>query len=307
MEIGEIAYGGLANQIKAECPFKEEDAGVDEQEGENIAKDDLEKEESDGGILGKNLLTGSHGKKGTWAGESPKNQSLRVDTRRTGLRVEVPGTDSIDKGTYGFTVAAHHLIPGEASLAVSSLKSFMVKGETVEVVTPEGNKQKELKKHIGYNVNGSHNGAWLPGNYYIRSKTSPIKDTSWVDLGNNPWCLHYVAAVIRVSGAQFHDAHTKYSGAVKDILNKISDVLVKHECSICAQPKINPPVRIKARLYGISGYLRGQVEQHPNAWKRPWFASDRWRDDAFAGGKPSTAFLTAYNQARAVLPKPSLV
>jgi hypothetical protein len=307
MEIGEIAHGELASQIKDECPFSDSNAGVDDLEDENTAKDDMQGEESSGGLLGKNLLEGTHGTAGTWSGTPPKNRGLRVDTRRTGVRVSVPGTGSIPSGVYGFSVAAHHLIPGEASLSASRLKSFMVQGESVEVQTSDGMKRKTLKRHIGYNVNGSHNGTWLPGNYYIRTGTSPIRGSSWSDLGDDAWCLNYVAAVVRVAGGQFHDAHTKYSSAVEDLLNKISDILAKHECNICQNPQISPPARIKERLYGISGYLRGQVEGLPAAWKRPWFTSDRWRDDAFTGNKPSQAFLAAHERAAAVLPERPVV
>ena len=39
----------------------------------------------------------------------------------------------------------------------------------------------------------------------------------------------------------------------------------------------------------------------PAAWKRPWFTSDRWRDDAFAQGKPKEEFLTAHGKAETVV------
>lgn len=306
MDIGEaIAVGGFASKVEADCPFAEQSMGAANQQKEGTAKDDKEPEENDGGVLGRNLASGSPGKEGTVEGPYPPPTSYteeRWDTRRKGVKVKVPGTRTIAEGTYGFTVAAHHLIPGEASLAPSALMRYMTKGSSVQVIARGGKKTKTIKNHIGYNVNGAHNGVWLPGNYYIRSSTSPAEGKSWSDLGHDPWCLHYVAAVTKVTGGQFHDAHTQYSAAVEKLLNKIAAVLVQHECDRCKPAEINPPFCIKARLYALSEYLRSQLKAQPFAWKRPWFSSDRWRDNAFNRGRPSRKFLEAGAGASLVLP-----
>lgn len=308
MDIGEqIAVGGLAEEVTTECPFKEEVLGVDSEEQENIKKDGLDsvqaEQDNDGGILGRNLTNASNGKEGTVGGPCPPPDARKVercDTKRKGVRVMVPCTDAIPEGIYGFTVAAHHLIPGEASLEPSALKPYMTRDQSVEVQTKEGKKTKKIRKHIGYNVNGAHNGVWLPGNYYIRGNTSPIKDTTWSELDNDPWCLNYVAAVIRASGGQFHDAHTKYSAAVEELLGKIAKVLSQHECDDCKSLDINPPFKIKNRLYNLSAYFRGQVTAPPSVWKQTWFTSDRWRDHAFSTGKPDRNFIAAYLKAKIV-------
>src|SRR3712207_7982199 len=44
-------------------------------------------------------------------------------------------------------------------------KKYMRKGGKAEVMTKNGKKAFEVTHNIGYNVNGSHNGVWLPGNY----------------------------------------------------------------------------------------------------------------------------------------------
>ena len=303
--VEQVAIGLLPEETDASCPFADSTDGVGEVEPENVAEDDAPAatatQESNGGVLGANLLTGSPGKGGTVGGPSPpaeKNPDLRRDTRRTGVKVKVPGTTHIATGAYGFTLAAHHLIPGDASLAPSKLKPLMTEGQSVEVIIKGGaKKQKTVRKHIGYNVNGAHNGVWLPGNYYIRASTSPIKDKSWSDLGSDPWCRNYVAAVSKVAGGQIHDAHTQYSSAVEELLNKIAAILMQHECEKCEAADINPPFRIKARLYATSEALKSQVTAAPMAWKRPWFTSDRWREDAFCGGRPSAEFVAAYNLA----------
>lgn len=303
MEMGElIAVSLLPESMKEKCPFKEQALGADELEGEDISKDDATShQENDGGVLGKNLASGSQGKAGTVGGPFSLEATTgmaRVDTRRTGVKVVVAGTGTIPTGTYGFVVAAHHLIPGDAALAPSALKKFMTMDEQVDVETEKGVKTKTIAKHIGYNVNGAHNGVWLPGNYYIRASTSPITGTSWGDLGDNAWCLNYVAAVTKAAKGQMHDAHTAYSSAVKDLLNKIEEIMARHECDDCASDKINPPFQIKERLYNLSNYFRGQVTGLPVSWKRPWFTSDRWRDAAFSGGQPSAGFNAAYDAAK---------
>ena len=303
--VEQVAIGLLAEETAEKCPFSDPAEGVGEVETENIPRDDGRSatlvQESSGGVLGINLLGGLPGKPGTVGGPNPPPDTPpdpRQDTRRADRWVLVPRTADIAKGTYGYTVAAHHLIPGEASLAPSTLKNLMTKGDSVEITGKGGEKKnKTIRKHIGYNVNGAHNGVWLPGNYYIRGNTSPVSGQSWSELGNNPWCLNYVAAVTKVAGGQMHDAHTQYSSAVKELLNKIAALLMKHECDTCNAPDINPPFRIKARLYAVSAELKNQVTSAPMAWKRPWFTSDRWRDDAFQGDKPSDAFIAAYNEA----------
>lgn len=309
MQMGEqIAIGLLQEEIDAECPFSAVDpVGADEEDPESVKDDDTDgawaEQDNNGGTLGKNLASGSPGKTGTIEGPVPPPEAGEVprqDTSRTGgrLRVHVPGAGDIADGDFGFTVAAHHLIPGEAALAPSNLKPFMTKDQSVEVLTRDGNKTKKIAKYIGYNVNGAHNGVWLPGNYYIRAGQSPKPGMSWSALEGHPWCLHYVAAVSKVADGQFHDTHTKYSAAVEELLNKIADVLTLHECDKCKPAEINPPFMIKQRLYRLSAYFKGQLTGPPASWKRPWFASDRWRDDAFAGGSVKAEFIAIYGSAR---------
>lgn len=304
-----VAIGLLTEENAADCPFKAVVEGVDDVEVENIRVDDASsvrgQQNNDGGVLGKNLISASPGKDGTVGGPfgPPIAKAVaRIDTKRTRLLLKVLGTADIPTGLYGFTVAAHHLIPGEAALEKSELIHFMTQDETVTitVITPgvgEQEKSKTIEKHIGYNVNGAHNGVWLPGNYYIRAVSSPKGFGSWSEMGSNPWCLNYMAAATKAGGGQFHDAHTQYSAKVKELLNKIAFMLSKHECDSCAKDKINPPFRIKTRLYQLSSYFKGKLTAPPSMWKLPWFASDRWSEEAFAGDKPDRAFIRAYLSA----------
>ncbi len=304
--IEQVAFGNLSAEIKDECPYADPSEGADEDEDEDCTTDDgpaaKSRQANDGGVLGKNLISGSQGKAGTVGGpcglEKAKSDK-RIDTRRERLYVKVKGTDELNDGVHGFTVAAHHLIPGEAALAKSTLLNFMAKGRTVTITVVKKNgqkvdKKKKVSKHIGYNVNGAHNGVWLPGNYYIRSRSSPRRGKSWSDLGDDPWCLHYVAAATKAAQAQFHDTHEAYSEKVLEVLNKISLVLRKHECEDCEEDTINPPFIIKVRLYNISNFLRSQLKGGPSGWKAPWLSSDRWGPVIVQGKKVNATFLKAY-------------
>ena len=185
---------------------------------------------------------------------------------------------------YPYKVAAHHLIPGEASLANSHLyKSYMKEG--VDGTTRNG-KKYTIRTNIGYNVNGNHNGVWLPGNYGIRGSTSPEKGSSWskivVDPGCADWCWEYMMQCVQIIGGQFHDSHTSYNEAVLDVLDNIAARISAHhesECSDCKEKdKIDPPYGVKRKLYRLSVFLHGKVTCQPGQWKAPWCTSDRFRE-----------------------------
>ncbi len=296
MEALESIQVEFIKEIKRDCPFQTsaEAVGV---ELEDIAHDDLpdvaEIQENSGGTLGNNLAEASNGKKGTWNDICPPDKAdpdPRVDTRFGGGMVRVEEKDGEEEYPYG--VAAHHLVPGEAALAPSSLyKSYMVEGAKVK--TKKGTHR--IMANIGYNVNGAHNGVWLPGNYAIRKKTSPKKDTSWGDLGPDydDWCFDYMCACVLKAGGQFHDSHTGYSDKVRAHLNKLCRALVVHQdgCDECGSKKdIPPPYTLKTRLYQTSNELRGFLRTVPavisgkgrTKWKMPWCTSDRFKDALIA-------------------------
>lgn len=308
MDVGEkIAIGGFQREIDTKCPFgKEVVVGVDEEEDENLARDDRKSAQAEqannGGVLGSNMLAALHGKEGTVGGPYPPpkvEKQQREDTLRAGIWVRVRGTKDIDTDYFSFIVAAHHLIPGGASLAPSNIKNYMTKGKSVTAISSEGKVKRKIRKHIGYNVNGAHNGLWLPGNYAIRSTSSPTDET-WSKLfeSHGDWCLNYVASVTKVGKGQFHDTHRNYSEAVEKLLNAIAEILSTHVCKDCNDSEINPPFKIKKRLYRLSSYLKGQLSGAPRMWKRPWYTSDRWRDVVFSrGGKAKKQFYDAYQEA----------
>jgi len=287
-----------------ECPFDTPEPPQCDVEEENAPDDDTDAVESiqknNGGILGDNLIAGSQGAAKTVNNLFPYNDGkksdseTRIDTARTGDRVNVSG----ETEDYPFTTAAHHLIPGNASLKKSDLfKKYMTKGAKVE--TNAGNKFT-VNAHIGYNVNGCHNGVWLPGNYAIR-KGSSAKQKTWGKLVTSDfdWCLDYMAAVVKKAGGQFHDAHTDYSKNVLKSLNKLHTALLTHQdhCEDCKKKtEIAPPFMIKKRLYLLSAYLRQHVTGPPTGWRPAWYTSDRFRPH-IAGKAQREAFQQKYTDA----------
>jgi len=318
-----IAIGGLENVKEEDCPFKTDLQGVTKKDDEDISYDDLddvqEAQDNDGGKLGSNLNTKSNGDDEFWKdapfppptpGDNSANDSRRKDGKKKSKiwqKVKVPGTTDVNGNTiiaeniFPFTVAAHHLIPGNASLYnnENDLQKYMIMGETVKA----GGKSWEIAYHIGYNVNGAHNGVWLPGNYAIRSRSSPTKVT-WGSMGHEDWQLNYVAACCKAVDGQFHDAHTNYNDSILSLMNAMAEKLEYHQCH-CKEcegkngKKVPPPYMIKERLYNLSKYFRSNLTVPPNAWRRPWFTSDRWRDNIFKNGatKPCQEFIDAYNNS----------
>jgi hypothetical protein len=304
-----IAIGKLTQQMADEkCPFKLDVESVGDPEGEDINYDDEDSakvkktQKNNGGVLGENLVNKSNGAKGTVGGPcGPPDAKAapRPDEKR---KVLVPGAAGIETGVFPFTAAAHHLIPGNASLENSTIVKYMKRGCKVR-----GAKGKSwtIKEHIGYNINGAHNGVWLPATYAIRARTSPFRNTSWGKLsakGKKDWCIHYIAAVSKAIGGTLHDTHDEYSQAVKKLLNKISLTLLEHQnsCKYCKDLEdIAPPYIVKRRLYNLSRYFRNQLTADIAAWKRPWFTSDHWREEIFEGGKVKE-YVKAIADARVV-------
>jgi hypothetical protein len=161
-------------------------------------------------------------------------------------------------------------------------------------------KQRKIKNHIGYNVNGAHNGVWLPGNYAIRPANKPLEKL-WSELESKVnWCMNYVAAVSARTGGQFHDTHKEYNEAVRKLLNKIREAVTLHECHLCKEKtSVPPPYMVKLRLYALSEYFRTQLNGSPRKWRQPWFTSDRWRGVVFGDNRRARAqFLRTFRNAK---------
>jgi hypothetical protein len=327
-QVGELVTASLIQEFAVACPFKETGSGP-AKDGENIGDDDKDEvqaaQDNDGGVLGQNLSAGNPGVAD--GGPFPPTdfllrQPANDSHRGRETRLYIPAYRDSKAGTFPFTVAAHHIIPGNASLYKSKLFDYMQDGGKLK--SAKG-KEYNIKGHIGYDVNGSHNGVWLPGNYAIktalperkkgdkllpaREGTTPIAGKSWGALSHDheEWQFAYVAGCCKAADGQFHDTHDKpYSESVSENLTKIVTALALHldackECSEKNEP-IPPPFRVKRRLYSLSKRLRGFLTGPPGGWKESWFTSSRWSQKYFQGGKLTRDFYTAYTKAAETRP-----
>ncbi|AGC44007.1 hypothetical protein MYSTI_02691 [Myxococcus stipitatus DSM 14675] len=187
-----------------------------------------------------------------------------------------------------FSVAAHHLIPGEASLPQSRLIDY-VKGGSV------------ISSDIGYGVNGRENGIWLPTHHALSqnmpvlpSATKKHRYSALSKEGNREVASVvslYTQAVMEKALVQFHDDHTQatgYSSFVVQILDKIQANLAtikNYNCSQCQKAKKNggklpPPYILVHRLNQVSSRLAGLLTGPAAGWRPPVYTSPHAR--AFA-------------------------
>lgn len=196
----------------------------------------------------------------------PENQ-LTNDSSKLGLKlghrpewkINVP-----DVGDSGPIVreclvvpAAHHLIPGNASL-----------NEVPSILDLIDASRGKVDSDIGYDVNAAQNGVWLPANYGVRLESSFGKRWRAYSFKDD-----YAKAAMKRAGAQFHDSHPEYSGNVKTTLRKIADKINLHKpekCGICGKTisdKSRPPYGLVGRLNAVSRqhrrFLSGPVRKWP--------------------------------------------
>ncbi len=176
--------------------------------------------------------------------------------------------------------AAHHLIPGDASLQKSKLFRDADYGLQIEG-EDEGN--------VGYDVNNTTNGVWLTGNYAYsqrgkkrgkRLKSQWGEDGETFERVTGIPAQEYVDAAIEFSGAQFHDAHTDYNEIVRKKLDQIYDKLEKFqdvpwcpEAAKTKKAKKEPLYTLVNRLASLSLNLRSRLTFPTKHWKYDLYTS----------------------------------
>ena len=260
---------------------------------------------NNGGKLGRNILEGGcPGKEGTVTYkyrrygddkdteiEYPKYEEPRRDTKATHALITLPaisGTEDMPPGGYPFTVAAHHLIPGNGSLKASELWHYINKtgergAEAIKMkINVKGKSQErsiKINGNIGYNVNGSHNGVWLPGNYAMNRRNAPEGVKSWNER-TDEWKLAYISGVEAHINGQFHDSHSEYNKNIAvNFLNAIERQFYAHiaKCPICinkGDDEFSPSYSLIKVLVKASHYLRQKVSGNPGEWRKPYLTSE---------------------------------
>lgn len=309
-----VALVTEAMEEEEKCPFKLEVETVDTEEDEAIPYDDKDAEsvykeqKNNGGTLGENLISGKQGVAGTTLNPPPDAEPEHRQDKHGDFAVRVKESCGIEAGTFPAVNAAHHIIPGNASLKPSSLKPYMTKGAKVSVEIMDGGKSVKktwtVKEYIGYNINGAHNGVWLAASYAIRKGKTDAKDT-WSTLASKKedWCVNYIAASAKAVEAQFHDTHEPYSTELKNFLNGLTVKLATHQktCAICRNSltDIAPPYIVKDTLYALSANTKVRLQGHPLSWKLPYITTEKWKDKIFnKRGGIKQEFLDAYNDSQ---------
>jgi hypothetical protein len=174
-------------------------------------------------------------------------------------------TAAVNDSELPITVAAHHLIPGNAALKKSTLF------KSNEYLWVDGKK----RGNIGYNVNSLDNGVWLPGNYAV---------SGWSGKAD-AFKTEYSQSAIERWRRQFHDAHEKYSEFVLEALEKVYEKIDSVWCVACPEaqqqkekptPEERPPLRaLVARLNTISGRMRRMLVAPTANWKKNVYTSSR--------------------------------
>jgi hypothetical protein len=197
--------------------------------------------------LGEYRFKNDAGKLGTALGGKPPAKTVRLRGK-----------------PYDAAVAAHHLIPGNASLKDSPLmKHLWTDGEA------EGN--------IGYNINSKPNGVWSPGNYGVRPWGADGK--VFEEKANGATAKDFAFAAMEEWRCQFHDAHEKYSGFVSGVLEKVSDKLRDNETLWCPEQKKTDKDEhtqmfvIVGRLNTISARMKRMLVFPTSGWKSNVFTS----------------------------------
>jgi hypothetical protein len=193
-----------------------------------------------------------------------KNDSSKLGTNlghRPTWRITVPDVHNGQKITRSCDVvpAAHHLIPGNASLKnVPRMLDLIDAG------------RGKIQADIGYNINSAQNGIWLPGSYGVRASSEFGK--KWSAYSHQQ---DYARAAMKRAGAQFHDSHGDYSENTIRTLRSIADkVSLKkpQKCGVCNKEiseEARPPYGLVGRLNAVSRmhrtFLAGPVRKWPIA------------------------------------------
>jgi hypothetical protein len=163
--------------------------------------------------------------------------------------------------TFPVTCAAHHCIPAQESLKRSDLLNYMIsktQADKLKNGSETFDRKGEVWSDIGYDVNGTENGVYLPGNYAVGGGRGgmgvweepdgdadnddeldflgeqPVNDGELDSLAltgplyevenqNRKW--RYVKGAMDAAGGQFHDRHETYSDFVLEVLQKINSNL----------------------------------------------------------------------------------
>jgi hypothetical protein len=156
MEMGELIAVELVADTIDQCPFDHSTEAPEDIENDLVGV---------GTTLGQKMTDGEGTRTGqTGLGKDPQPRDAPGHSLHNQEKpIWLP---EYDPELFPLTCAAHHLIPAQASLRDSKLVKWLVHG-SVSSQTKSGKGQGKLSHNVGYDVNGSQNGIWLPGPYAL--------------------------------------------------------------------------------------------------------------------------------------------
>jgi hypothetical protein len=256
MEMGELASAAVIADVQHDesCYFCQSKAPPAELENE--LADNADEDSDLDGSLEVGPFKNNAAKLGKAIGGPQGRKSLTLADLKGGKSLEA-------------SVAAHHLIPGNAALKKSELF------QSGEYLWKDG----KVNGNIAYNVNASPNGVWLPGNYAARP-WGVGGNAFTVEFGPQP--AQYAFAAIDAWQAQFHDSHEPYSRFVRQALDKVYDKLTAQQELWCpeakqkeqAPDKRTPLFVLVSRLNTISLRMRRMLVFPTSNWKRNIYTSE---------------------------------
>ena len=150
-EISELIAFGVVQSAECKCPFDHDGPA---KRDDSIDNDLI----GIGSTLGTNMESGKSTLQ--YPGASNADKILYPD------KGEYP--IEIGEWCYAVVCAAHHLIPAQASLREApGLLDYMVSKHVSQPLKKKGAHIGKLWSDIGYNINGTQNGSWLPGSYGV--------------------------------------------------------------------------------------------------------------------------------------------
>lgn len=278
-QLGETVSIGMISSGDTECPFSHDEDGT---VSNNLTKD--------APALGRRMESGTSTRLWKQEGETYKEAKIKdsairqiknkeCDTRK-GVKVRLHGGDPVH---CPMSASAHHLIPTKASFLPSDIMVYVSASES-------GSK---VKSDIGYDVNGSENGLWLPthaklsgqmGKKGTRKLPGESEVHSYGSLSSEGdgqianFVTLYADTVMEETKRQFHDSHPNYSDFVTKCLNKMAASIAdaSSNCDKCNEAdgdKSPPPYQLVRRLNGLSQRLAGYLVGDVDGWRFPLFTS----------------------------------
>jgi hypothetical protein len=199
---------------------------------------------------------------------TPKKHPFYQKANVVEIEVIDYSTGEVHTHQYPVTCAAHHLVPAQESLKESPLLAYMVKLGDTEKLKDLDFSDGIVFADVGYDVNGSENGVFLPGSYSVgggrgglgiwteNDDKPDLEDEDATDVpdpasneltgklneiddNNRKW--QYVSQAVALTPGQFHDRHQDYSDFIALALEKIFNnyealrqfYIEEQNCKIC--------------------------------------------------------------------------